>query len=227
MAKEKKSILFYVDWGKTFNALPDDKAGQLVKHLCAFVNDDHPETDDVLINAVFANMQATLERDLDKWKAKSKKNSENALKRWAKDRPEDTTASDRIKPNANNADKEIVIDKDKVIDSVIVPLEKETKFIFKTALIKYGFKKELVEDWIKVRKTKRLTNTETAFNKFITQVEKSGKDINEILKICVEKSWGGFDSEWLTNINKQSSGVGVQKPTSRLAKVRGAGNGNG
>lgn len=100
MAKGKKSFTAYCDWKETFNSLPDDKAGQLIKHLFAYVNDENPETDDILINAVFAQMKATLKRDLKKWEAKREQNKENALKRWNKN---DAVACGRIKHHANNA----------------------------------------------------------------------------------------------------------------------------
>lgn len=70
------------------------------------------------------------------------------------------------------------------------------KFDFKKSCIFYGFKPELVVDWLKVRKNKNLTNTETAFKKFINQVELNGQDKNLILEKCIEKSWGGFESDW-------------------------------
>jgi hypothetical protein len=66
--ENKKSFIAYVDWGETFDALPDEKAGQLVKHLFAYVNDKNPVTDDILINAVFTNIKLQLKRDLTKWK---------------------------------------------------------------------------------------------------------------------------------------------------------------
>lgn len=67
MAEGKKSFIAYVDWKETFDNLPDDKAGQLVKHLFAYVSDENPKSDDVLINAVFANIKQTLKRDLRKY----------------------------------------------------------------------------------------------------------------------------------------------------------------
>lgn len=67
MAKGKKSFITYTDWRETFNALPDEKAGQLIKHIFAYVNDENPKTEDVLINAVFANIKQTLKRDLRKY----------------------------------------------------------------------------------------------------------------------------------------------------------------
>lgn len=67
MADKKKSFIAYCDWKATFDTLPDDKAGQLIKHIFAYVSDENPETDDLLINAVFANIKETLKRDLRKW----------------------------------------------------------------------------------------------------------------------------------------------------------------
>jgi hypothetical protein len=75
--------------------------------------------------------------------------------------------------------------------------EKENIYSFFNSLIEYGFNRDLVNDWIQVRKAKKLTNTKTAFDKFIIEVKKSKLDKNEILKTCVEKSWGGFNSNWI------------------------------
>ena len=99
MAENKKSFTAYCDWNSTFNSLPDEKAGQLIKHLLAYVNDENPSTDDLLINAVFASIKATLKRDLVKWNKQSGKNKENALLRWDKSNASSTDASQK----SNNA----------------------------------------------------------------------------------------------------------------------------
>ena len=65
--KNKKSFLLYADWKETFEALPNDKAGELIKHIFAYVNDENPTSDDMLINAVFPYIKHTLKRDLKKW----------------------------------------------------------------------------------------------------------------------------------------------------------------
>ena len=83
--------------------------------------------------------------------------------------------------------------------------EKETKFNFRYALISFGFKANLVDEWVKVRKTKKLTNSETVYKRFIKQVELNGNDKNEILERCIEKSWGGFESDWYKPISANST----------------------
>ena len=67
MAENKKSFIAYADWKETFDALDDEKAGELIKHIFAYVNDENPVSEDMLINAVFANIKHTLKRDLKKW----------------------------------------------------------------------------------------------------------------------------------------------------------------
>ena len=79
-------------------------------------------------------------------------------------------------------------------------IEEEIIFNFKNSLLVYGFKKELVTQWLKVRKKKRLTDSEVAYNAFIRVVEKASVvDKNTILEKCVEKSWGGLEYDWLVN----------------------------
>lgn len=78
---------------------------------------------------------------------------------------------------------------------------KPKKFVFKKALLDLGGDEKLVDDWLIVRKNKKASNTETALNGFISQVEKSDLDVNTVLKICVDNSWSGFKQSWLANIN--------------------------
>jgi predicted CopG family antitoxin len=63
-------------------------------------------------------------------------------------------------------------------------------------LLKLGAEKQLVSDWLAVRKKKKLTNTQTALKGFLKQVDKSGNSLNDVLTKCIEKSWGGFEADW-------------------------------
>jgi hypothetical protein len=78
---------------------------------------------------------------------------------------------------------------------------KAAPFMFRSSLLNYGFKENLVDDWLKVRKAKKVTNTKVAFDGFIKQVEQSKQDKNIILQLCVEKSWAGFNSDWYKPTN--------------------------
>ena len=106
MAKDKKSFLLYTDQQGVFNQLPDEIAGKLIKHIFAFVNDENPSCDDLLLTIAFEPIKQALKRDLDKYKSICERNSDNAKKRW------DATASDRIPKHNKNADSDIDIDSD-------------------------------------------------------------------------------------------------------------------
>ena len=71
------------------------------------------------------------------------------------------------------------------------------KFSFLKELLSIGVERNIAEEWIKVRKNKKLTQTETAFRKTKKEIEKSGLSANDCITLCVEHSWGGFNAEWV------------------------------
>jgi hypothetical protein len=98
---------------------------------------------------------------------------------------------------------EIVIEDEKI--------EKEEKFNFKKSMVSYGFSERLVSEWVKVRKAKSLVNTETAFKKFIAEVEKGKPEsLDKLLEDIVSRSWGGFKWDWLKNEKLNNNGRGEQ-----------------
>ena len=108
MAKNKKSVLIYVDWIATFNKLEDDEAGRLIKHFFSYVNDLNP-TSDRLTELLFEPIKQQLKRDLKAYEQTCQRNSLNASLRWNK---KNATACDRIRPNAKHADNDNDNDKD-------------------------------------------------------------------------------------------------------------------
>lgn len=112
MAKDKKSFILYVDQKDLFNKLPDEIAGKLIKHIYAYVSDENPESEDLIVNIAFEPIKQQLKRDLKLFEEKRVKRSEAGLaganKRWQ------TIANDgkRIKPMAKIADNVNVNDND-------------------------------------------------------------------------------------------------------------------
>lgn len=81
------------------------------------------------------------------------------------------------------------------------PNIKESKFSFLDEILKLGGEKELVLDYIKHRKEKKASLLKTGFNGFKRELDKSNLDVNTVMKICIDKAWRGFESEWLSNVN--------------------------
>lgn len=86
MAENKKSFILYCDQRSVIDMLPDDIAGKLFKHIYAYVNDEKPTSDDLLINLAFEPIKLQLKRDLLKWEDSAGTKSINGrlgnLKRW-------------------------------------------------------------------------------------------------------------------------------------------------
>ena len=89
MAKDKKGFILYADQKELFDQLPNEKAGELIKFIFAYVNDENPETTDLLLNLAFTPIKQQLKRDLVKYENKLDKKSiagrEGNLKRWCLD----------------------------------------------------------------------------------------------------------------------------------------------
>lgn len=148
----------------------------------------------------------------------SEENSRIAIKNIA-NVADNVSVNDSVSVSVNVSDSDILLKKEtkKVFTEISVPeIQKETRFNFKKKLLDYGFEKKLVEDWLLVRKNKKATNTETAFESFISEVEKRECNINEVLKICVENSWSGFKHVWVDNLNKNNTANGTSKSNEQI-----------
>lgn len=82
---------------------------------------------------------------------------------------------------------------------------KGIRFDFKSALVQIGVSPAIAEDWLKVRKGKKATNTETAFKSIEREILKSGRSAEECITLAVENSWSGFKAEWLFNQQRNPS----------------------
>ena len=86
MAKDKKSFILYSDAIHTVEKLSDTDAGQLLKHLLRYVNDQNPTTETPLVEIAFEPIKQQLKRDLVKFEDVKVKRSEagkaGANKRW-------------------------------------------------------------------------------------------------------------------------------------------------
>ena len=84
MADNKKSFVLYCDIIKTVEILPNETAGELFKHILSYVNDEEPQTDNMLVKLAFEPIKQQLKRDLEKWEEIKVKRSEAGKKSAAK-----------------------------------------------------------------------------------------------------------------------------------------------
>ena len=108
MAEDKKGFILYADQKELFEQLPNDKAGELIKHIFAYVNDEQPETKDLLIKLAFTPIKQQFKRDLEKWettkKGRSKAGKASAEARRIKKEQEATNSTnvDSVQQSSTN-----------------------------------------------------------------------------------------------------------------------------
>lgn len=228
MAEGKKSFVLYTDLISTVKKLVEkdrinktNNSGELFYHILMYVSDENPEPINDTVDLVFEPIKMQLKRDLNKWETRSERSRENGKKGGrpsANNNPEKPIETQQVISEPKKPDSVIMcnnvlsVSVNDNVNANDILLEKETKknilFDFRKKLIEYGFEKNLVDDWLKVRKTKKATNTETAFNAFISEIESVPCDINEMLQIAVTQSWSGFKHKWVDNLKNQNNGSG-------------------
>ena len=154
----------------------------------------------------------SVQRRLNKRNEKSRKARESAMKRWGRD------AKALNKKCEGNAIKESKVKESKVKDNTNTNTKRV--FNFRKSLLDYGFEKELVDEWMVIRKTKKAVNSEFAYNTFISQIVRAGGEKNELLRIIAEKQWSGFNHDWMKTLNNNSNNNlnSIENETDRRAR---------
>lgn len=105
MAENKKSFLLYCDLIHTVRKMPKDKQADLFLHILEYVNDENPETDDLIIQLTFEPIKQQMKRDLIKWsetiEVRSKAGKESA-KRRAEQKATNPTHVDFVQQDSTN-----------------------------------------------------------------------------------------------------------------------------
>lgn len=66
-------------------------------------------------------------------------------------------------------------------------------------LVSLDVDKKIAQDWLKIRKVKKMPLTETALDQIINEAKKAGLTLNQAIKKCCEESWAGFKANWMTD----------------------------
>lgn len=135
----------------------------------------------------------SIERRLNERNEKSKKARDSANSRWEKLKNDANALQTQSECNA--------IKEMKGKENIVKEIIDVEIFNFSKSFLNLGVDNKVLKDWIKVRKLKKLTNSETAFKAIKKEIDKSGLTANECILKAVEKSWGGFEAEWIKNKN--------------------------
>lgn len=71
---------------------------------------------------------------------------------------------------------------------------------------------DLVDDFVKLRKAKRASVTQTAVDGIRREANKAGYTMEQAIRTCCERGWQGFKAEWVTGNNRNNNGSNHAQP---------------
>lgn len=217
MAKDDNSVIFLKDWKVLIQSLSSENQLYFWDLFTAYEYESNQECNNDYVKPIWNFVKSQLDNMKEKYISKTvKTNQENGKlggrPKKTQDNPNNPMgySETQITPKDNNKDNNKEKEKD------ITP----TAFNFYKSLISIGAESNIANDWLKVRKTKKAVNSETAYKGFLREFEKSGKQINDILKICVERSWSGFNSEWAKDIKVEFGPIEGETEEEKDLRIR-------
>jgi hypothetical protein len=174
MAKNKKSFILYCDQQGVFNKLPDEIAGKLIKHIFAYVNDENPPCDDLLLSIAFEPIKTQLKRDLVKYEDYIEKQSVNGSKGGRPKKANETQKTQAFFEEPKKADN------DNVTDNVNVNVKEEYKLSF--------------DLWLKYKQEKKQRYTTTGIKQLIKscQSKYTPKEFTEVVEHSITQNYSGL-----------------------------------
>jgi hypothetical protein len=186
MAEDKKGFILYADQKELFDQLPNDKAGELIKHIFSYVNDEKPKETDLLIKLAFTPIKQQFKRDLQKWeKTRGQRSSAGKASAEAR-RLKKTNEIQRDSTGVNEIQRASTNPTVTVNDNVTVKvnvndilLEKETKGLF--------------TDWLNYRKEIKKPLKHTSQIALAKKINKEGFDKSKVvITTSIENGWQGL-----------------------------------
>lgn len=160
MAKDKKGFIMYADQKELFDTLTEEQAGKLIKHIFAYVNDENPESDDILTKLAFIPIKQQLKRDLKKFEETKQSRSDAGKKgmesRWKNNKAITkhnkailpiTKITDTVNVNVKENVKEKVI-KNKYLECIFISDLEYKKLITKFGELRTKEKLQNLNDYI-------------------------------------------------------------------------------
>lgn len=198
----RDSIIFYRSFYEAINELPEKMQAKVYSAIFEYSLNFNEVVLEGLPKTIFTLIKPQLEANKKKFE-----NGKKGGKPKANPNQNETKTEANVECRMSNVNVECINENDneekEKKDKSATP-----KFSFFNSLVELGISKELANDWIAVRRTKKLTNTQTAFKNLEIEFKKSGKPPAEIITKCVSESWGGFKAnwDWGTNSNNLQNG---------------------
>ena len=218
MSNKKKSFLLHIDSLDILDDLTNGQAGVLFKAIKAYQHEEDFPLDSV-VKIAFSPFKNQFFRDDEKYvktcerrAIAGSKGGKQKVANASNSKQEVANVADSNNKNKNKTKNKSDNNKEVIKDIVVsTPV-----FNFKNELLSLGVDKDILNDWMKVRKNKNATNTESAFRLLVSQISKSGLTIDQGIRFANSENWGAFKLTWYQNkqgaSNERSQG-NTKKPS--------------
>jgi len=203
MTSKRKSFVLHKDSLEILPDLTDDQAGKLFKAIYAYQIGEDIKLDQI-VKMVFLPFKNQFARDDEKYTETCERRAIAGSKGGKQTQANASKCKQKVanqadSKNKNKSDSKSDSDSKKEVTKDIVA--DAPKFNFKNELLALGVDKNVLDDWLVVRKKKKSANTETAFKGLMTEINKSGISAPEAIRISAENSWAGFKASWYGNLS--------------------------
>lgn len=213
------SVVFLKDWSTLILSLSAENQLYFWGLFMVYDHNTEIECENEYVKPIWNFIKGQLDKMKDKYIENTvKTNRENGKlggrpkKEETQDNPKNPIGLNETQITPKDKDK----DNNKEKDNDLPP----TAFSFYKSLISLGAETKLANEWIDVRKKKKATNTETALEGFVREMNKGGLGINETLRICIEKSWSGLNAKWLSDIKIETKEIKGETPEEKDLRIR-------
>jgi uncharacterized protein YdaU (DUF1376 family) len=91
--------------------------------------------------------------------------------------------------------------------------QKIAKFDFANSLLDLDVPEKNIKAWLAIRKLKKATNSDAAFDQFIEQTKLAGVSVPDAVMICILNDWRGFQAKWVLNPQSSFNNLPVIAPS--------------
>jgi uncharacterized protein YdaU (DUF1376 family) len=138
----------------------------------------------VSTDAGFINPRA--DEEIAKYRKFSEDGKKGAAKRWHKDGNGEGNSPPNATPMATNNHKPITNNQ-----------EPKKKTVATVVARPSSVDQQVWDDWLTIRRAKKLPLTETAWSQIVAEAELAGFPLDVVIRECCLRGWGAFKASWL------------------------------
>ena len=123
------------------------------------------------------------DEEISKYRKFSEDGKKGAAKRWHKGSNGEANSPPNATPIATNNQEPITKNQKKTVATKVARPELVSSQVW--------------EDWLSIRRAKKLPLTDTAWTQILAEIEKSGHSVDVVIKECCLRGWAAFKVAWL------------------------------